>query len=302
MFNGKIHYFYGHGFNSYFDITRGKTSDRHRCWVDPDGAPLSTRAPVAFRGPSSPRHTALAVTSPRGCLRYAATQRGLKHGNHGKGGHGPKLKETKKNVDAPSATCRNSLVDIGCLGFGIPTQVPPLQGRKTTPWPRCPRSANLYSPGRRNQTTAPAAILPTPTSGVKKHQKIAKDNMQFSSSSIFVASVSSSASPLVIDDDVNKYENKRAFANLAGPVAHWMRRCVFDAESSINIALEVRFLPGPLCLISLPFVAVMFLRYASHWGTEFVWRKKKPSPAFQAGYTVIHLTGGYSTNDWLSGL
>jgi hypothetical protein len=50
-----------------------------------------------------------------------------------------------------------------------------------------------------------------------------------------------------------------------------------DAESSINIALEVRFLPGPLCLISLPFVAVMVLRqflncyasyFRSHWGTE----------------------------------
>ena len=57
---------------------------------------------------------------------------------------------------------------------------------------------------------------------------------------------------------VNEHENVCSFAKLAGPVAHWMRHCVFDAESPINIALEVRLLPGPLWLISLLLRSVSF--------------------------------------------
>ena len=32
---------------------------------------------------------------------------------------------------------------------------------------------------------------------------------------------------------VNEHQNVCSFAKLAGPVAHWMRRCVFNAESTL---------------------------------------------------------------------
>jgi hypothetical protein len=33
IFNGKIHYFYGHGFNSYVDITRGYPNPKILWWI-----------------------------------------------------------------------------------------------------------------------------------------------------------------------------------------------------------------------------------------------------------------------------
>ena len=276
-------------FNSYFDITRGYL--RQTSLLSPSrwGTFVHKSSSCLSRPQFTTAHSTCGDFASRlpPLRRYA--RGGLNTGITGRGVMGQNSTKLKKmwmhQVQMSKFLGWHWLPRIRDPHSSTPTTRKkdyPMDRHPSTWLPRCPRSANLYSPGRRNQTTAPAAILPTPNLGCQKAPKIAKDNRQFSSSSIFVASVSSSASPLVIDDGVNKYENKRAFANVAGPVAHWMRRCAFNAVSSINIAWrfdssQVRFAWFHCLCGRYGFAAVselLCLLFPEPLGNSFVWRQK----------------------------